>query len=261
MNKNFKKQSNSTHSFNPQAYLVAMKEFQHLTRGIRKGSTEYEEIRSDMYQRLKNDDMEFKSKKLREAKGMHTRALNSDAVLNFDDFYTMLIAVPEEVESHECVNILNYFEYPFNLEEDELLHPIIKTEMGFEKTDPYPALCIDSSHPEVPSVDLAGNHQILTILRQQGFINDHSSHSANEKQTLEFIQSHVSPLLHILMLPFKNKLQFYSVPRHFKQAEVKKEVGDFAVKYFWKVRKLVRFHRTDKKHEYCEENEELVKMS
>jgi hypothetical protein len=42
-----------------------------------------------------------------------------------------------------------------------------------------------------------------------------------------------------ILLPFKSKVQFYSVPRHFKQVEVKKERADFAALYFWKLVKGV----------------------
>ena len=50
-----------------------------------------------------------------------------------------------------------------------------------------------------------------------------------------------------LLLPFRTKLNFYSVPRHFKKVEVKREVSDFASSYFWKVYRLVHFYRKDKK--------------
>jgi hypothetical protein len=30
--------------------------------------------------------------------------------------------------------------------------------MGFDKNDEYPLLIIESSHPQVPAVDLAGKH-------------------------------------------------------------------------------------------------------
>ena len=59
------------------------------------------------------------------------------------------------MESHECVNILNYFGYPCSVEEDNLCRPIIRKEMGFDKEDPYPCFVLESSAPSIPSADLA----------------------------------------------------------------------------------------------------------
>lgn len=79
---------------------------------------------------------------------------------NFDDFYSLLIVVPEEVDSYECVNVLNFFGFPFELEEDNIVKGISKYEMGFDKEEPYPCLMVDSTKEEVPNMDLTG---ILSI--------------------------------------------------------------------------------------------------
>ena len=55
------------------------------------------------------------------------------------------------------------------------------------------------------------------------------NHSAKEKQaTNEFLQEQVEPLVWELMRPFKTKMGFYSVPRHFEGVKVEFEVGDYA---------------------------------
>ena len=71
----------------------------------------------------------------------------------FGSFYNMLIVSPEGLESYETVAVLNYFNFPMNVEEDGLKGHIRK-EMGFKNDDPYPFLLMDSSSPEMPSADL-----------------------------------------------------------------------------------------------------------
>jgi hypothetical protein len=69
---------------------------------------------------------------------------------------------------------------------------------------------------------------------------------------MELIETELSPLLRQIMLPFRAKLQFYSVPRHFKKVEVRREVSDFAGVYYWKLVKLLHFYRKDKKEVFEE---------
>lgn len=154
---------------------------------------------------------------------------------------------PEEVDSYECVNVLNYFGFPFDVEEDNVVKQIVKLEMGFEKDAPYPCLMIESTQDEVPSMDVAGGPMVFKSLIEKGFIGDHQSHSAKEKQTrFEFINSRASPLFEACLFPFKHRLQFYSVPKHFAQVKLKWEVSDFASNYFWRFYRTVFFHRQAK---------------
>ena len=66
---------------------------------------------------------------------------------------------PEEVNSYETVNVLNYFGFPFNLEEDNILkkNGIVRYEMGFSVDDEYPCLMIESSTEDIPNVDLSSS--------------------------------------------------------------------------------------------------------
>ena len=115
--------------------------------------------------------------------------------------------MPEEVESYECVNILNYFGFPVNVEEDNICKGTSKYEMGFAKEDAYPCLLIDSSHEKIPSTEAASTHQILSFLYSKGFISDHKSHSAKESQTLhDFIESEVVLLMQEVLRPLRTKL-------------------------------------------------------
>ena len=50
---------------------------------------------------------------------------------NFDSFYILLIVVPEDLASYETMNILKFHQFPFNIEEDNVLKQVVKLEMGF----------------------------------------------------------------------------------------------------------------------------------
>jgi hypothetical protein len=54
---------------------------------------------------------------------------------DFNSFYCLLIVTPEVTDSYETMNILRYFEFPFKIEEDNILRQIVKHEMGFRKED------------------------------------------------------------------------------------------------------------------------------
>lgn len=54
---------------------------------------------------------------------------------DFSSFYILLIVVPEKIECYETINVLNYFNFPFNVEEDNILKPVVKKEMGFKPED------------------------------------------------------------------------------------------------------------------------------
>ena len=51
----------------------------------------------------------------------------------------------------ETLAVLNYFNFPMEVEEDGYRHNI-RQEMGFNSDDVYPLLLIDSSSEEMPSV-------------------------------------------------------------------------------------------------------------
>lgn len=56
-------------------------------------------------------------------------------VAEFSSFYSLLIVIPEQTESYETLHILRYFDFPINVEEDNILKPIVKKEMGFRLED------------------------------------------------------------------------------------------------------------------------------
>lgn len=167
---------------------------------------------------------------------------------SFDDFFCSLVVVPEEVDSYECVNILNYHSFGFQVEEDNYLKQTILKEMGFPKDSSYPCLIIESTSELIPSADVAGSHQVLQFLHREGFIGDFKSHSAKETQAMaEFVQGQAEPLFWELTRPLKTKLKFYSIPRHFDQVKVQWEVSDFAKLYYWKFRRALSQYKADKR--------------
>lgn len=148
--------------------------------------------------------------------GGHVQAIDAQFKVSHSSYYSLLIVVPEEVDSYEAVNVLNFFGFPFNLEEDNIINNVIKKEMAFAKEDDYPCLVVESASPEVPNLDLSSTPSIFRELQEKKLIGIHEAHSAREKQTrLEFLDMQVAPLFEAILMPFKNRLYFYMVPRHF----------------------------------------------
>jgi hypothetical protein len=83
--------------------------------------------------------------------------------VEFNSFFNLLVISAEEPECMETIAILNYHQFPFSIEEDQL-DGSIRKEMGFSKDDKYPMLLIDSNVEEMPSVELAEKDYILSFL-------------------------------------------------------------------------------------------------
>ena len=50
---------------------------------------------------------------------------------DFSSFYVLMIVVPEMTECYETMHILKYYNFPVNVEEDNILKQVVKQEMGF----------------------------------------------------------------------------------------------------------------------------------
>ena len=133
-------------------------------------------------------------------------SIDKENILTYDSYYCLFIAIPEEVESFETLNILNYFGFPMSVEEDNVIRQLLKYDFGFDKSDPYPCLMLNSNTEQIPSLDGIGRDDILEQLQRLKFIGQYKTHSANERQSLDFIDNDVAPLLFALMLPFKTKM-------------------------------------------------------
>jgi hypothetical protein len=91
------------------------------------------------------------------------QTIGKDSVTrDFGSYHMSLLVVPWSKESFEILTILNYYSFPCLLEED--MRGYYRKEHGFEPTDEYPMLVIDSSEPGIPSADLVGRDHIVSFL-------------------------------------------------------------------------------------------------
>lgn len=72
---------------------------------------------------------------LKKSKEAFKQYQNDMIVAEFSSFYSLLIVIPEQTDSYETLHILRYFDFPVNVEEDNILKPIVKKEMGFRPED------------------------------------------------------------------------------------------------------------------------------
>ena len=74
-----------------------------------------------------------------------------------------MIVVPENPDCYEAINVLNYFGFPCEVEEDNPLGHARK-DMGFELDAEYPLLMIDSNTEAMPAADVVGKDEIFRYL-------------------------------------------------------------------------------------------------
>ena len=83
-------------------------------RGLVPGTPEYNAIRNKVYSDLRAE----KGKSEKEA----AKGGAMDITMpNFGSFYCLLVVVPENTESYETMHILRYYDFPINVEEDNIL--------------------------------------------------------------------------------------------------------------------------------------------
>ena len=100
--------------------------------------------------------------------------------VDFSSFHNLLIVVPEEPDCYEIVHLLNYFGFPFDVEEDNFFKHSRK-DFGFAPDAQYPMLVINSSSEEMPEADISSKDDILSFLFNQGLIGNYRTHSVYEK--------------------------------------------------------------------------------
>lgn len=79
---------------------------------MREGSIEYDMLRNQIYATLRSQK-EAQTKENIKQSGGFVQTIDEDYKVNYDRYFSMLIVVPEQVESWETVNVLNYFGFPF----------------------------------------------------------------------------------------------------------------------------------------------------
>ncbi|TNV77646.1 hypothetical protein FGO68_gene3438 [Halteria grandinella] len=237
-NKTVRKESTNRHNYDEDTYLKAMKKFQREARGLVPGTNEYVMVRNKIYGELRRDQVKDHMGKTVEEQMVGVQQPN------FSSFYCLLVVVPESTECYETLHVLKYFDFPVNVEEDNVLRPLVKKDMGFQKDDQYPLLLIDSSSEEMPQCELTTQHQILTYLQSVSLIGDHKTHSAWETQGLDFVDRKVGPVIEAIFRDLRPMWQFYMTPKHFKKGNITMEPGVFLRNYMWKVYKAFHFYIT-----------------
>ena len=95
-------------------------------------SNGWTDVRNDVYRKLlvqKNQ----REDAARKSEGGQT-VTKGMLTANFSSFYNLVIVVPEEPDCYEVVHVLNYFGFPFAVEEDNFFKSSRK-EMGFTPDD------------------------------------------------------------------------------------------------------------------------------
>lgn len=115
-------------------YLKALKKFQKRARGLIKDSPEYTQLRNQIYKELRDDKFKQQNQ-IKENVELFKQYQDSMIVANFNSFYCLLIVVPENLESYETHNILKYYDFPMQIDEENILKPEFKKEMGFKTED------------------------------------------------------------------------------------------------------------------------------
>lgn len=126
-NKPVKKESNTRHNYDEDTYIKGMKKFQKEARGLVPGTPEYTMVRNKIYTEMRiTQGREEASQKFTDAAIM---------MPDFSSFYVLMVVTPESTECYETMHILKYFDFPVNVEEDNILRQQVKIEMGFRKED------------------------------------------------------------------------------------------------------------------------------
>ena len=83
-------------------------------RGLVPGTAEYSAIRNKIYS-------ELRVQKGKDDKEAAKNGAMDIQMPNFGSFYCLLVVVPENTESYETMHILKYFDFPINVEEDNII--------------------------------------------------------------------------------------------------------------------------------------------
>ena len=195
-------------------YLAAMKRFQKATKGMLPESQEWNSVRNQIYLELREETRVARDKKRKETGQIVT---DSGQITDFSSYHNLLIVHYKDVESYEALNILNYFGFPINVEEEDWWGSSRKA-FDFDKQDEYPFLVINSSHEEMPECDLAGRENMMAFLFNNSLIGPYKTYGAYEQQGLDFIETKLEVAVAEVMKGWGALAQFHMSPKHFKQS-------------------------------------------
>ena len=148
------------------------------------------------------------------------------------------------------MHILQYNQVVFHIEEDNTLRSKIgitdiRKEMGFSKQDLWPFLIVDSSSNFIDTGEVQGKDFIVEFFMNQGLLHDIRTHSAYEKQGVDWINLRAIPAYELLKATFKGKFQYYFVSKNFAHSKTSIEAGKILREYLWKFYKPFHFHITE----------------
>jgi hypothetical protein len=122
-----------------------------------------QQIRAQIYGELNKRKVQNEMATRTKHQGQTIGAVGSVTATDFSSFYNNLIVRPEQESCYETLAILNYFGFPFHVEEDNI-YGSVKKEMGFHKHDEYPLFLVDSTTDGLPPTEQTGMQDILTFL-------------------------------------------------------------------------------------------------
>lgn len=130
---------------------------------------EYIKTRNKVYDELREENMEIEKQN------------NEWTAIDLSSMFILLIGTPEYRESYEVLHIMQYYGVDFSVEEDNILKPAIRKEMGFSKEDDWPLMTVNSTSEVISTQEVVGKNRILEVLGEAGLVGDHMQHSAYEQ--------------------------------------------------------------------------------
>ena len=178
MNKQIKTTTDNVEKqYDSHQYLEAMKRFQMKTKGMLPNSPEWNMIRNETYAELRDQKAAETEALLHESR---QTVAEPGQITDFSSYYNLIIVNHEQAASYETLNILNYFGFPINVEEEDFWQGSRK-DFQFSKHDEYPFLVINSSHEEMPGCELSGREPILSWLFNKSLIGAYRNYSPYER--------------------------------------------------------------------------------
>mmetsp|Transcript_21850 Transcript_21850/g.19389 ORF Transcript_21850/g.19389 Transcript_21850/m.19389 type:complete len:239 (+) Transcript_21850:389-1105(+) len=148
------------------------------------------------------------------------------------------------------MHIMQYNQVIFSIEEDNALRSKIglrdiRKEMGFTKQDTWPFLLVDSSSPVIDTADIQGKDSIVEFFIDQGLLYDVKTHSAYEKQGIDWISTRALSAFELLKATFRGKFQYYFVSKNFAHSTSGIEGAKIVRSFMWKMYKPLHYHITE----------------
>ena len=177
LNKQIKPRSDIVEKqYDQRQYISAMKKFQKESKGMLPDSPEWNEVRNRIYSELRQKKYQAQHQQTL-ARGQ--TVADDSQILDVSSYYNLLIVNHAGYESYEALNIINYFGFPINVEEEDWWRTSRK-QFDFGVDDEYPYLVINSSHEDMPECEIAGREQLLVFLFNSGLIGAYRTYGAYE---------------------------------------------------------------------------------